>query len=44
MAEAHNDPAAKISAHRDDLQELANSDLPCSEIAEQLLKIAAEET
>jgi len=36
-------PEAKIAAHRDDLRDLGESDLPCSEIAETLLEIADEE-
>jgi len=42
-AESANRGAAKIDDHRDDLADLAESDLPCSEIAEQLLEIADEE-
>lgn len=37
-------PAAKIDDHHDDLADLADSDLPCSEIAEQLLEIADSQT
>ena len=37
------EPAGKIVQHRDDLQELAESDLPCAEIAAALLEVAGDE-
>lgn len=35
--------AGKIEAHRGDLEELADSDLPCAEIAAALLEVADEQ-
>lgn len=35
-------PGEKISQHSDDLAELAESDLPCADIANALLEIAEE--
>jgi hypothetical protein len=37
------DPVDKIAEHRDDLQDLAESDLPISDIAETLLEAGADE-
>jgi hypothetical protein len=37
------DAIEKIEAHRDDLQELAESDLPISDIAETLLETGGQE-
>ena len=38
-----SDAESKISEHRDDLQDLAESDLPISEIAELLLDATGEQ-
>jgi hypothetical protein len=42
MATANPDESgiAKIDQHRDDLTDLANSDLPCAYLAEALLEVS----
>ena len=43
MSKAEAGGLAKISDHRDDLEELAQSDLPCADIAATLLELEGAE-
>ena len=43
MSKAQSGGLAKVADHRDDLEELAQSDLPCAEIAATLLELEGAE-